>query len=1053
MRKTLLVAFCVLFAMSSVAMAKNTQGELATYKFTEMPQAPASESEFGGSMFQAAAAGTTVLGWWQFDTATGQPTLDGWSMVDMTAQIGTYFHVDGPGCSGAAAVNGAQSMWCGQWATSAVPYCGWAALPGYGNNWDQQLINRFGSSSITYTCIWDSEPGYDFTYVDYWDIVGGAWVSLPVNGGAGFYDGTGGPVTETHNFTGPTDVRFHFTSDGAWSNEDGLWPTTEGAFKVDDITSGSGFEDFEGEACYQLLSDDANWKAEPASPFGLYGGLHSAATLVQEDPCLRPLSSLFGFFDDPLNTNYACGGWPLQGAMPYGPDAGGLYMNNEVWSPFVPNNGSGSQYRLSLLTYRDLPLDNLQFYIWSLRTQDIAGCPTTWDNFNFVYYGGQKDWIRTAWEVGSLVPGTATDVQVSIGAVDMCVYWCGVYGTGACHSHAPLIDQVRLVRVDTEGPQWNVRHIDLFNDNFPEDGTITGFARSDMAQDVLPSANPAILPGDSIAFEVTDPGGLASDPQFSGPAVYVFAKVVDRYGNDMGVPGAAMESPDIMRYVGDLSAVKRYPYCGSAGNASAPAGLPAGWHQFRCDAVYTSSGGTVSDRFAGDLMDVAPLKTMEAVGNTGVFVPGHVVRYFLGAKNALNQWSFWHRTFGGGSALYTMEGQGGSQSTVTLSDATSAACEWSCLPDTEVDSDILFVDDADDRGGPAQLYFDWAFDSMGILDLVDRFDVIGPSSQVGNSLASRVKSYQVQLVEKYQKILWNSSDLSAGLVCDGSPPNGGSGPEKSLDWTALKFFMDFHPNNPGIYFAGDDLAEEWNTLAHPDAVAFKGTYMSYLLTTGNHAGPVTNLPVSPLVYQNTGMPIGPTTMTAYGGCAVINDFDVMAPGGPACMINSSYSVLDGPFGAVMIQQTVNPQATPARVVLSGFAFNFIRDDAPAVPNDRAVHLNNIITWFQNIIPDPIGVDPIAFENKLGDAYPNPFNPTTTIKYSVKERAHVSLKVYNVAGQLVRTLVDEMQAPAEAGFTKEWNGMNDQGQPVSSGVYFYKLMTKNFTQTKKMVLLK
>ncbi|MEJ2723019.1 MAG: hypothetical protein P8181_18065, partial [bacterium] len=65
MRKTLLVALCVLFAMSSVAMAKNTQGKLADYKFMEVPQAPASESEFGGTMFQAAAANTTVLGWWQ----------------------------------------------------------------------------------------------------------------------------------------------------------------------------------------------------------------------------------------------------------------------------------------------------------------------------------------------------------------------------------------------------------------------------------------------------------------------------------------------------------------------------------------------------------------------------------------------------------------------------------------------------------------------------------------------------------------------------------------------------------------------------------------------------------------------------------------------------------------------------------------------------------------------------------------------------------------------------------------------------------------------------
>jgi hypothetical protein len=315
-----------------------------------------------------------------------------------------------------------------------------------------------------------------------------------------------------------------------------------------------------------------------------------------------------------------------------------------------------------------------------------------------------------------------------------------------------------------------------------------------------------------------------------------------------------------------------------------------------------------------------------------------------------------------------------------------------------------------------------------------------------------VKSYQVQLVDMYQKVLWNSSNLSAGLVCDGSPPNGGSGPEKSLDWTALKFFMDFHPNNPGCFFAGDDLAEEWNTLAHPDAVAFRGTYMPYVLTTGNHAGAPSFLPVSPIVYQNTGQPIGPTQMVAYGGCAAINDFDVMASGGPQNFINSSYGTLDGPYGAVMIQATPTAQSI-GRVVLSGFAYNYIRDDVPQVPDDRAVHMHDIITYLENIVPDPIGVDPVAFQNKLGDAYPNPFNPTTTIEYSVRERAHVSLKVYNVAGQLVRTLVNEMQTPREAGFTKEWNGMNDQGQPVSSGVYFYKLVTKNFSQTKKMVLLK
>ena len=142
-------------------------------------------------------------------------------------------------------------------------------------------------------------------------------------------------------------------------------------------------------------------------------------------------------------------------------------------------------------------------------------------------------------------------------------------------------------------------------------------------------------------------------------------------------------------------------------------------------------------------------------------------------------------------------------------------------------------------------------------------------------------------------------------------------------------------------------------------------------------------------------------------------------------------------------------------MLSGFAYNFIRDDIPLVQDDRSIHLDNIDRWVQGtgVTPPPVGADPIAFENTLGNAYPNPFNPATTIKYSIKARGHVSLRIYNAAGQLIRTLVDEMQSPRESGFTETWNGLNGQGQPVSSGVYFYKLTTEGFSQTKKMVLLK
>ncbi|NIM19181.1 MAG: T9SS type A sorting domain-containing protein [Candidatus Latescibacteria bacterium] len=90
---------------------------------------------------------------------------------------------------------------------------------------------------------------------------------------------------------------------------------------------------------------------------------------------------------------------------------------------------------------------------------------------------------------------------------------------------------------------------------------------------------------------------------------------------------------------------------------------------------------------------------------------------------------------------------------------------------------------------------------------------------------------------------------------------------------------------------------------------------------------------------------------------------------------------------------------------------------------------------------------------LAQNYPNPFKPSTTIEYSIKERAHVSLKIYNAAGQLVKTLVSGEQIPRSDGHTVHWNGRSNSGNPVPSGVYFYRLVTKGFTQTKKLIVLK
>ena len=91
-------------------------------------------------------------------------------------------------------------------------------------------------------------------------------------------------------------------------------------------------------------------------------------------------------------------------------------------------------------------------------------------------------------------------------------------------------------------------------------------------------------------------------------------------------------------------------------------------------------------------------------------------------------------------------------------------------------------------------------------------------------------------------------------------------------------------------------------------------------------------------------------------------------------------------------------------------------------------------------------------------YPNPFNPTTTIHYTVHgsqfmvhSPIHTTLTIYNVLGQKVRTLVDEFKLPGEHRVI--WDGKDEKGNPVSSGVYFYKLKVGDFSQVKKMLLIK
>jgi hypothetical protein len=89
--------------------------------------------------------------------------------------------------------------------------------------------------------------------------------------------------------------------------------------------------------------------------------------------------------------------------------------------------------------------------------------------------------------------------------------------------------------------------------------------------------------------------------------------------------------------------------------------------------------------------------------------------------------------------------------------------------------------------------------------------------------------------------------------------------------------------------------------------------------------------------------------------------------------------------------------------------------------------------------------------ELSGNYPNPFNPTTTIKFSLNTPEKTLIEVYNIRGEKVRTLVDgELQADF---YNIVWNGKDNSGKKTSSGVYFYKMKAGNYVSTKKMILMK
>lgn len=133
---------------------------------------------------------------------------------------------------------------------------------------------------------------------------------------------------------------------------------------------------------------------------------------------------------------------------------------------------------------------------------------------------------------------------------------------------------------------------------------------------------------------------------------------------------------------------------------------------------------------------------------------------------------------------------------------------------------------------------------------------------------------------------------------------------------------------------------------------------------------------------------------------------------------------DMPNHSLMFVQSTQSQLISSKPEFGDIKIDLATSNEPTVPTVFALHQN----------------------------YPNPFNPTTVVLYDLDVASHVNLEVFNVLGQKVSTLVDEFQEQGH--HAVQWDGDDDSGAPVATGVYFYRINAgDNKVETKKMMLLK
>jgi hypothetical protein len=1000
--------------------------------------------------FQDALTGVTPI-----DLGT-DPTA-GWISVDLTDnpvfwQVNTF---NASNLAGNGAGNNA--AWCGQ---TAAQQPGWDDAPGYGNGWFDLLIyeetvadpNVGQTVGLDFFFNHDTEPGYDYFLVQY-DSAGQWITALSLDGtnkdasnvfaapGVQYSTTAATPIVYVGGDYGgdagdQVRIRFVGSSDGAWSDEDGLWPTS-GAAQVDDITvttlAGATFDDFE--------SGFGNWTPDKAPFAGDFADTY--ARMTDLDPCNENTSPVVAFVDRGQTVNNADsasaipgyptstggttsanwsygfpGGWVINynGGLSFGE----VSMSNEVWSREIdwdlPGTADDSAEISGAIVafdvWQHLPLGNGMFYVWHVRSTQDGVAWTAWQDRNFVYYGGGVTlWSRRNAEttvdnrlyIGDLILGSPLKVQLAVGMTDLAAAFAF---PGDDATPSPVFDNVGLAKYRIQGPGHVSRQIDLANDGFPVSGSIdasTEVARDgldipwDTSRDV--STGTANIPGDSIIVDIVSsiPGATLTDSRMK------WALIKNPFFED-----AIRQAPNRIK------------------DENVDTTNPAVWFgEVVADTAKTSAGAVVDDRFFYDLPDV------------DFMYPGDVLHYYIESTDSDGRMT----TFPGNLTGFGDPNGGYFRSFIvrglpSISDASGTQ------------PTKLVYNDFGRRGGEND--FVSAFGQLGLVEGVD-FDTYttnGPSSGVSNSLGSAgAHGANADQLAGYDTIVYFSGNLSTFLFSNGS--NSGQN-DKADDVGVLTAWHDLPGNRNAVYFA--DYIASANIADSAEAAVYVQTIMGVNLNDADVRDEIDGQTAPTVRPLNAAFA---EEFVAFGGCAAINQFDSITALAPATR-GHGFVDLGGSVYANLAASVIHDRVVGTdRKVDMTFPFGFIylyepMNKAPGSESARTSVLREIFDFFG--VPSGGGnvvSAPTAKQAEMS-VVPNPFNPSTSIKLSLPQTGDVDLRVYNIRGQLVKTLHSGELEAGERTFV--WQGQDNNGVRVASGVYMVVGKTQGGDVLKQKVAL-